>query len=103
MRCSLILTLVAFLSTSVLADLHASGLCVDNISGKSVYNADATTQACTSYLNRNTGSKQWDTCPDCQVSTVGGLTFCHSEAWHIGGDELSYYCKQAGADGSLAD
>lgn len=30
------------------------------------------------------------------------ITSCNSAAKHIGGDELHYYCKQAGADGSDA-
>ncbi|KAF6802086.1 hypothetical protein CMUS01_15457, partial [Colletotrichum musicola] len=86
---------------------------------------EATKKACAAYRKRNTGSKQWDTCPDCTVVRSSTLTLialssvsstgvrhttdpnycaiaCNSNAEHIGGDEWLYYCKQAGADGSEA-
>ncbi|KNG45830.1 hypothetical protein DDE82_007395 [Stemphylium lycopersici] len=94
--------LVVLLSSFVAADLHFAGVCVDKIGGAQVYNADATQKACNAYLHRNTGSKQWDQCPDCVMKNIGNLNVCHSGDWHIGGDELSYYCKQNGARGSLA-
>ncbi|KAF1917407.1 hypothetical protein BDU57DRAFT_546691 [Ampelomyces quisqualis] len=98
----------AFLALCVLitpfasADLHSDGVCVNRIGGQNVYNAAATISACNSYMNRNTGNKQWDVCPDCTMKVVGNLNVCHSDAWHIGGDELNHYCKQQGA-GSLAN
>ncbi|KAF6790007.1 hypothetical protein CSOJ01_14662 [Colletotrichum sojae] len=71
-------------------------------------NAEATKKACAAYRKRNTGSKQWDTCPDCTVGVRHTTDpnycaiACNSDAEHIGGDEWLYYCKQAGADGSEA-
>ncbi|TQN67736.1 hypothetical protein CSHISOI_07712 [Colletotrichum shisoi] len=46
---------------------------------------EATECACKLYNVRNTGNKQWDSCPDCFYSPIQ-LT-CHSDGWHIGGDE----------------
>lgn len=122
MRCASVIVFAAsILAPLVSADLHYSGLCVDKVGGESVYNHDATVKACGNYLMRNTGNKQWDQCPDCGMvryywlkamaihdannyqANKGGLDFCHSEGMHIGGDELSYYCKLNGAGGSLAD
>ncbi|KAF2190387.1 hypothetical protein K469DRAFT_697661 [Zopfia rhizophila CBS 207.26] len=103
MRSSIFLPVIASLASSVLGDLHNAGICVNKVGGQSVYAKDATLQACSSYLNRNTGSKQWDTCPDCQTVDKQGMTYCASNDWHIGGDELNYYCKQAGASDSLAN
>ncbi|KPM36376.1 hypothetical protein AK830_g10198 [Neonectria ditissima] len=61
---------------------------------------DATKCACNYYRNRNTGNKQWDKCPDC---TFDG-TACNSAGWHIGGDEMNYYCtKKCGAQGAEAN
>ncbi|KAF1343788.1 hypothetical protein BDV97DRAFT_322310 [Delphinella strobiligena] len=99
----LYLTCLAFLASTALADLHWSGLCVTHAGGQNIYHADATEKACADYKARNTGTHQWDTCSDCEMSTVSGLSFCHSEGKHIGGDQLSDYCTAAGADGSLAD
>ncbi|KAF7954165.1 hypothetical protein EAE96_005296 [Botrytis aclada] len=90
------------LASFALADLHVNGICVDEKSGVNVYNADATAKTCTNYKNRNTGSEQWDTCPDCTMITRG-IPHCESADLHIGGDELNYYCKQSGAGGSLAN
>ncbi|KAH7115055.1 hypothetical protein B0J11DRAFT_572018 [Dendryphion nanum] len=92
------------LTPFVAADLHYSGLCVTKEGGQNVYHDAATRGACTAYKNRNTGNKQWDQCPDCVIQEKGGLTFCHSEGQHIGGDELSHYCGQQGSGiRSLAD
>lgn len=34
---------------------------------------------------------------------IGNLNVCHSEARHIGGDEMNYYCEKInGAGGSWA-
>ncbi|TQN68379.1 hypothetical protein CSHISOI_07115 [Colletotrichum shisoi] len=61
---------------------------------------EATKCACNYYKNRNTGNKQWDKCPDCNYD---GLQ-CVSNGWHIGGDEMNYYCsKKRGAQGSEAN
>ncbi|CCD44420.1 hypothetical protein ACHAPC_002499 [Botrytis cinerea] len=101
---SILIKTIALLSLAsfTLADLHTNGICVDYKGGANVYNADATAATCTNYKNRNTGSKQWDQCPDCTMITTG-IPHCQSADWHIGGDELSYYCKQNGAGGSLAN
>ncbi|KAE8154638.1 hypothetical protein BDV25DRAFT_135806 [Aspergillus avenaceus] len=95
--------LIAALAAGAVADLHYTGFCVDTDGGVDAYNRAATEKACAAYKNRNTGSKQWDTCPDCTVkSDQDILYYCDSAAQHIGGDELNYYCKQNGAGGSLA-
>ncbi|THV50438.1 hypothetical protein BGAL_0150g00010 [Botrytis galanthina] len=101
---SILLKTIALLSLAsfTLADLHTNGICVDTKSDVYVYNADATAKTCTNYYNRNTGSEQWDTCPDCTMITTG-VPHCESAGWHIGGDELNYYCQQNGAGGSLAN
>ncbi|KAJ4301736.1 hypothetical protein N0V90_003829 [Kalmusia sp. IMI 367209] len=99
-------SILAVISLAIMAtaDLHYSGLCIDNVGGQKVFNDAATRAACGNYQVRNTGSAQWDTCPDCEIVTTGGLTYCHSAAQHIGGDELNHYCtKVNGAGGSLAD
>ncbi|KAF2126040.1 hypothetical protein P153DRAFT_346859 [Dothidotthia symphoricarpi CBS 119687] len=88
-----LLTLAPF----VAADLHHDIICATKVGGATVYHADATNKACAAYRARNTGSQQWDTCPDCTVVLVGNLNICHSEGKHIGGDEMQYYCKQNGA------
>lgn len=59
--------LSAFILGSVHAALHSDGVCFDNIGGQNVYSEAATTAACASYLQRNTGGEQWDTCPDCAM------------------------------------
>ncbi|KAH7152242.1 hypothetical protein B0J13DRAFT_673297 [Dactylonectria estremocensis] len=99
-----------------LAKLHNAAACVNNIRESPVGGTpwsvsytwaksydimlDATRCACNYYHNRNTGNKQWDKCPDC---TFDG-TVCNSGAWHIGGDEMNYYCtKKCGAQGSVAN
>ncbi|CZR61325.1 uncharacterized protein PAC_11221 [Phialocephala subalpina] len=86
-------------------DLHSSLYCVDvtpaqnfQVGEEVTENNDATVAACAAYKNRNTGTNQWDTCPDCIASQSGDVTTCNSAAKHLGGDEMTYYCKQAGAD-----
>ncbi|THX22908.1 hypothetical protein D6D12_08804 [Aureobasidium pullulans] len=60
----------------------------------------ATECACDYYKQRNTGDNQWDKCEDC---TYDGLQ-CNSAGWHIGGDEMNYYCtKKCSAQGSEAN
>ncbi|KAF2736255.1 hypothetical protein EJ04DRAFT_562675 [Polyplosphaeria fusca] len=88
---------------SAFAALHFSGVCINIEGGANVYNEEATKNACAAYQTRNTGEKQWDTCPDCEMTTIGGVELCHSGEQHIGGDELYYYCQQAGAADSMAD
>ncbi|PSN60263.1 hypothetical protein BS50DRAFT_681761 [Corynespora cassiicola Philippines] len=90
------------LAPLVAADLHNVGICVDHKGKTTVYNSNATQAACRDYLARNTGSKQWDQCPDCTMKNIGELDVCSSEAWHIGGDELNHYCKKNGAGASMA-
>ncbi|KAL0577470.1 hypothetical protein V5O48_004539 [Marasmius crinis-equi] len=95
--------------TGALADLHDFAWCRDlkpaeslKKGGSYVDNNDATRSACHAYQARNTGSNQWDTCPDCTVGLSGDSMVCRSAGKHIGGDEFEYYCKQAGASGSGA-
>jgi hypothetical protein len=113
--------LVTLLAPFVSADLHHSGVCVSKTGGQNVYHDAATKAACDAYSKRNTGDKQWDQCPDCamvsspsngitgvranrrQQQVIGNLNVCHSDGWHIGGDELDYYCKQNGAGGSMSN
>lgn len=64
---SVIFFVASILAPFASADLHTDGVCVDRIGGSNVYNAAATEAACTAYLNRNTGNKQWDQCPDCTM------------------------------------
>ncbi|PQE07272.1 hypothetical protein CJF31_00004966 [Rutstroemia sp. NJR-2017a BVV2] len=82
------------------ADLHHNGICVNTGSGQNVYNSAATEAACTNYRYRNTGSKWWDTCPDCHMVNTGS-PYCRTDAGHMGGDEITYYCKLHGADNAL--
>ncbi|TVY75926.1 hypothetical protein LSUE1_G005627, partial [Lachnellula suecica] len=63
-------------------------------------NDAATIAACNAYKKRNTGSKAWDTCPDCTVIQHNEIKACESKAKHLGGDEFDYYCKQNGASDS---
>ncbi|KAI9731236.1 MAG: hypothetical protein M1834_005429 [Cirrosporium novae-zelandiae] len=107
MQFSTIAILLAAMSAGVFADLHTSAICVSTDSGENVYEEAITTTACTYYSNRDTGDEWWDTCPDCVILTEpikvdADIPYCSSAAGHIGGDEISYYCKLAGADGSLA-
>ncbi|KAH9866545.1 hypothetical protein J1614_008235 [Plenodomus biglobosus] len=100
---SALLALAAFLTPFVAADLHHSAVCVNRIGGQDVYHKDGTTAACEAYRKRNTGNKQHDQCPDCEMKNIGNLDVCHSPEWHIGGDEMNHYCKQAGTRGSKAN
>lgn len=39
-----------------------------------------------------------------EQKVIGNLNVCHSDGWHIGGDEINYYCEKInGAGGSLAN
>ncbi|KAM3075340.1 hypothetical protein ACMFMG_007223 [Clarireedia jacksonii] len=102
MYCQNILkTLVLLAITSIAtADLHSNAVCVDTSSGYNVYDSAATSAACAAYHNRHTGSEWWDTCPDCTMITTG-IPHCKSSGGHIGGDEITYYCKQHGAGNAL--
>lgn len=118
---STILFLAALATPFVAASLHSDAICVDYKGGVAVYNAGATKAACGNYRVRNTGGKQWDKCPDCEMVSedqverttvltdcdqrnIGNLDVCHSDAWHIGGDEINYYCEKInGAGGSWAN
>ncbi|PQE32870.1 delta(24(24))-sterol reductase protein [Rutstroemia sp. NJR-2017a WRK4] len=94
-------TLILLAITSIAtADLHHNGICVNTGSGQNVYNSDATIAACTNYRYRNTGGKWWDTCPDCHMVNTGS-PYCRTDAGHMGGDEITYYCKLHGADNAL--
>jgi hypothetical protein len=64
---STLLGLFALVASFVSADLHSDAVCFDSVGGQNVYNEIATRAACTSYLQRNTGGEQWDTCPDCTM------------------------------------
>ncbi|KAH0431440.1 hypothetical protein CcaCcLH18_07056 [Colletotrichum camelliae] len=107
---------VALLAASAFAKLHKTAVCVkdrtNNPIGGTPYSPSynwvknyeilpgETKCACDMYKARNTGSNQWDTCPDCNFDGLG----CNSEAWHIGGDEFTYYCeKKCGAQGAEAN
>ncbi|KAJ5175150.1 uncharacterized protein N7482_001027 [Penicillium canariense] len=107
---------VLVLAAGALAKLHDVAVCVSNRkitqSGGSPYHGGytweksyeilekATQCACDYYKQRNTGNNQWDHCPDC---TFDG-TYCRSAGWHIGGNEMNYYCEQLchaqGSEGS---
>ncbi|CAG7561993.1 unnamed protein product [Fusarium equiseti] len=98
------------------ARLHSQAVCVTNRhysqSGGTPFSVsynwnvnyeilpDATKCACDYYRRRNTGNNKWDKCPDCWFD---GLV-CHSDDWHIGGDEMTYYCEnKCGAQGAEAN
>ncbi|KAK1974172.1 hypothetical protein LZ30DRAFT_741257 [Colletotrichum cereale] len=106
----------ASLAVSVTAKLHFQASCVKDLveapsggtPGSVSYTWDqyyeilgeATRCACELYRQRNTGNKQWDQCPDCQFDGV----YCNSNDWHIGGDEMAYYCtEKCGAEASIAN
>ncbi|KAH7006750.1 hypothetical protein EDB80DRAFT_684019 [Ilyonectria destructans] len=116
MQLSAFTFLLALAAEGVNAGLHNAAVCVENVkvTHKGGYpwklsydwnetyeiNTAATQCACNYYLHRNTGNHQWDKCPDC---TFDG-TACNSAGWHIGGDEMNYYCTQkCGAQGSEAN
>ncbi|KAJ5205917.1 hypothetical protein N7491_003459 [Penicillium cf. griseofulvum] len=96
--------IVAALAAGAFADIHTQGVCIDTPGkGVEVYNRAATEKACGAYKNRNTGSNQWDQCPDCTIKNEKDLLYyCESQGSHIGGDELHYYCTQNGAGDSVA-
>lgn len=77
MRSFAIISIAALLAPFTAAELHTNGVCVDWVGGAAVYNAAATEAACGNYLMRNTGSEQWDTCPDCKMVSFLKL-FCIS-------------------------
>ncbi|CRK06995.1 hypothetical protein BN1723_006580 [Verticillium longisporum] len=104
------------LAGGALADLHKVAVCVTNRKSAPIggtgwsasYNwaknyeilPEATRCACNLYRQRKTGNKQWDKCRDCTFDGLG----CNSAGWHIGGDEMNYYCsKKCGAQGSEAN
>ncbi|CBX91782.1 predicted protein [Plenodomus lingam JN3] len=66
---------------------------------------------CDAYKKRNTPGKQKsNTCPDCQYTKESILlkphpepASCQSPDYHLGGDEVHYYCKKAQADGSRCE
>ncbi|KAF2712186.1 hypothetical protein K504DRAFT_452414 [Pleomassaria siparia CBS 279.74] len=94
-------------ATGAFANLHAYAWCQDQgfegINETAKENNAATAAACAAYKNRNTGTKQWDTCPDCSPGFRGDVRVCNSPAKHIGGDEWNYYCRKAGASYGRAD
>ncbi|QDS73712.1 hypothetical protein FKW77_003460 [Venturia effusa] len=95
------LAMASALIAGVFADVHQYGLCYYGPASSAGYHEAATKAACAAYKKRNQGTQQWNTCPDCALA--GTPPACHSPAFHIGGDEMSYYCKQAGAAGSFAN
>ncbi|KAH6684751.1 hypothetical protein B0J14DRAFT_646644 [Halenospora varia] len=88
-------------------DLHTKLWCVDvtpaqnfNIGEEVTENNAATPAACAAYKNRNAGTNPQDTCPDCVAVTDSrnGFVTCNSAAKHLGGNEMTDFCKAAGAD-----
>lgn len=67
---SAILLFTTLLAPLVAADLHSDAVCIDTKGGVSVYNEAATKAACGNYKVRNTGNKQWDQCPDCEMVSI---------------------------------
>ncbi|KAH0433854.1 hypothetical protein CcaCcLH18_05606 [Colletotrichum camelliae] len=116
MQASSLMTL-AILAAAATAKLHNAAVCVTQRTSGSTGNGtpyglgygswkeyqidtDATRCACNYYRNRNTGNNQWDKCPDCRFD---GLQ-CTSGGWHIGGDEITYYCSaKCGTQGAEAN
>ncbi|PVH92822.1 hypothetical protein DM02DRAFT_575219 [Periconia macrospinosa] len=99
-----------------LADLHQYAVCVTgrtySESGGTPFSPSqtwakqyeilpgATKCACDYYRNRHKGNEHWNSCPDCYFD---GLQ-CVSNDWHIGGDEITYYCeKLCGSQGAEAN
>ncbi|CAG8958304.1 hypothetical protein HYFRA_00000659 [Hymenoscyphus fraxineus] len=87
-------------------DMHRQLFCVDYDRAKNLVEGgevsednDATDNACAMYRRRNTGNKKWDKCPDCYIRVLKGsnIHVCISEGRHMGGDEMTYYCKKSGA------
>ncbi|TLD09547.1 hypothetical protein PspLS_11857 [Pyricularia sp. CBS 133598] len=116
MQISQLVTLVGLIMGAS-ARLHSAAVCVQNRSYGSTGNgtpyglsygsfADyeidtaATQCACIFYKNRHSGNNQWDSCPDCVFDGIQ----CLSNGWHIGGDEMTYYCdKLCGSQGAQAN
>ncbi|KZL77618.1 hypothetical protein CT0861_04767 [Colletotrichum tofieldiae] len=118
MKLSQVVSLVSFIG-GVFADLHNFCACGKRHGSNSVQDAycalkvtieqwdfdtNITTYACDRYSNRNTGSKQWDSCPDCKMDTYAmdgwaGTPSCFSFKFHLGGDEFDYYCGLKGLQG----
>ncbi|KAK0117944.1 hypothetical protein ONS95_012256 [Cadophora gregata] len=97
--------IVALLASTVAADLHTRLTCLNysqSVLGAGASQAGtndaATIAACNAYKRRNTGNKQWDTCPDCTVIQNNQIKACQSNGKHLGGDEFLFYCKQNGAN-----
>ncbi|TID24318.1 hypothetical protein E2P81_ATG02619 [Venturia nashicola] len=96
------LALTAALAAGVSAKLHNYALCYYGPENSAGYHEAATRAACAAYSKRsNKGAAQWNSCPDCVIT--GAPPSCYSKEWHLGGDEISFYCKQAGAAGSFAN
>ncbi|KAJ5523815.1 hypothetical protein N7513_008934 [Penicillium frequentans] len=108
--------LVLAFSAGALARLHSVAVCVSNRVSHPVGGTPfspsytwstsyeilpaETKCACDYYRARHTGDEQWDSCPDC---TFDG-NYCNSAGWHIGGDEMNYYCAElCHAEGSEAN
>ncbi|WQF77282.1 hypothetical protein CDEST_02296 [Colletotrichum destructivum] len=87
---------------SAMADLHKELLCIKFQAGPEPFvgHDEATKSACEAYKARNTGTKKWDTCPDCRVDTKYGGATCKSDAGHLGGDQFKAYCLDFGAPAS---
>ncbi|KZL64632.1 hypothetical protein CT0861_07513 [Colletotrichum tofieldiae] len=109
MKLSQFIGLVSCVS-GVCANLHNFCACGKRHGSNSVQDAywdfdtDITTYACDRYSKRNTGSKQWDSCPDCKMDTYAmdgwaGTPSCFSFKFHLGGDEFDYYCGLKGLQG----
>ncbi|KAE9987337.1 hypothetical protein EG328_003061 [Venturia inaequalis] len=93
------LALTAALVTGVWADYHDYALCYYGPRNLAGYHEAATRKMCETYRKRTGGGLQWETCPDCVIT--GSPPTCHSAGWHLGGDQVSSYCKGAGAAGSF--
>ncbi|TGO44906.1 hypothetical protein BELL_2433g00010 [Botrytis elliptica] len=100
---------MALMFGGTIADLHTRGWCTDfkqvGYIKSTPNNNGATKAACAAYKKRNTGTQQWDTCPDCTPQQLANSPdfICLSPLNHIGGDEWNYYCLQAGAYASEAE
>ncbi|KAF4544457.1 hypothetical protein BFW01_g5094 [Lasiodiplodia theobromae] len=103
-------TIAVFCAGVALADLHNFCGCGIRHKGDTVedpywdFQTDITKFACARYRNRHTGTKQWDSCPDCQMDTQDfdaqvDVPACFSVGFHMGGDEFDYYCGLKGTQG----
>ncbi|KAK2067301.1 hypothetical protein P8C59_001055 [Phyllachora maydis] len=86
------IAVLALLAAGTAASLHSIGACVGkrSIKGWTLLLLEETKCACDHYTARQKGSEWWNSCPDCYFDG----TFCNSPNWHIGGDELNYYCEE---------